>query len=265
MDLKKKGHFVIKFDKLDVRFYDSIGSTNEEAKTLIRLGKISARTLIYANTQTDGRGRIGHKWNSKSRENIYMTLVIPNVDFSEKLSRITILTGMAASDVLNFKLQCDLVQLKWVNDLFVYNKKLGGILTETLHFNQTYYLIIGIGINIRLFVEDLEEELKESAISLEQIKPMFWFDKEELIREICSKVLEEVSAYTEDQNFKRKIKDYKKRCITIGKNVHVSDYHDQYECFAEDINEEGNLIVRFSDGKRKVLTSGDVSVGLMDG
>ncbi|KAF8818309.1 biotin--[acetyl-CoA-carboxylase] ligase [Rickettsia endosymbiont of Cardiosporidium cionae] len=130
--------------------YNSVDSTNTEAKRLVRSG-ISNNFIIWANEQTQGRGRNNRIWYSEPGS-LYMTIVVINEIESQYQYQIPFILANTLFETLtrlkkNNNKILD-IKLKWPNDIIVNDKKISGILIESLKFNYNLYYIIGVGINI---------------------------------------------------------------------------------------------------------------------
>jgi len=129
--------------------YDTIDSTNEEAKRLLNKGQITENAFIVAREQTAGRGRLGHRWSSPRNVGIYLTVIQPGEhDVRPETTTQTLAAGVACVSAIRQETGLT-VQLKPINDLVIENKKLGGILTESIiQQGKILAVITGIGINM---------------------------------------------------------------------------------------------------------------------
>ncbi|MFN5026645.1 MAG: biotin--[acetyl-CoA-carboxylase] ligase, partial [Candidatus Fonsibacter sp.] len=123
--------------------FTKIESTNDFARTLITEHKIS-KGIVTADEQTKGRGRYGNQWSSP-KGNLYFTIFFPILRFN--LKKIQFLVQLQIRNILK-KYRIKNLSLKWPNDLYINNKKVCGILQESIVFKK-FFLIIGIGINIQ--------------------------------------------------------------------------------------------------------------------
>ncbi|WDE97232.1 biotin--[acetyl-CoA-carboxylase] ligase [Lentisphaera profundi] len=145
-------------------YFDSIDSTNEEAKR--NIANYPHGSVLYTNTQTSGKGRLGRQWSSPPDKNIYMSLVIKNDDLSANcVNSYVQLASLAIYNSLNQK-SLDELRIKWPNDLLVDQAKIAGILCEGI-FEQSKMtsLIIGMGINVNMTFSELKN-LGRPATSL---------------------------------------------------------------------------------------------------
>ena len=207
-------------------------------------------TVLVASEQTLGRGRMGRKFVSPADTGIYFSILLrPDIPASDSLFLTTsaaVAVAKAIEDVSDKK-----AKIKWVNDVFVDNKKACGILTEATFNMETgklNYAIVGIGIN----------EIDKVATAI--------FDKESDSINKRSKLLAHVLNYFMDfyNSFESKsyLKEYIDRSILLGKNITVIDKDCNKTAKAISIDDECHLLVRFEDGTEKLLSSGEVSIKL---
>ena len=169
---------------LSIQVYDSIDSTNNEAKRRLGAGE-SGNLLIVSDAQTAGRGRMGHTFYSPEHTGIYMTL---SVELSSPLyqpEKITLAAAVAVVRAVERYLE-EPLGLKWVNDIFYKKKKVCGILSEGITDLETgliQHAIVGIGLNVR--PGDFPEELVDIAGSLNLTRP----DRNRIIGGITEELL----------------------------------------------------------------------------
>jgi len=237
---------------LKVFSFDVLDSTNSYLKEQTDLDE----ALVVANMQTGGRGRMGRSFYSPEGAGVYMSLLVkPKID----LDNITLITPLvsvcvkeAVHDVTGLELG-----IKWVNDLFLNSKKVCGILTE-LDTRDSLRLIAGIGINC--FENSFPEELKEICTYLEN--PLKPFTREDLIYAIVSKFFKRLEAFEKgDYSF---MKDYREGSIIIGHEVMIlnpaKDEKTGEVVRVLDIDEKGQLVVKFISGDIKYLSTGEISI-----
>lgn len=231
-------------------------STNRYLKELAVQGAPEG-TVIIANRQSAGRGRLGRSFFSPEEKGIYMSILLrPEIP----LERSVLITSMAAVAVARaIEHVCGITaKIKWVNDIFLNNKKACGILTEAginAVTGTLDYAVLGIGINVGFM--KFPEELKKIATSISN-ECGFVVSKEVLIDEVL-KELEEWYPTLLDGSF---LEESKKRSLLLGKEILVLDERVQggsYPAKAVDINELGNLIIE-REGSIQVLNSGEVSI-----
>ena len=238
---------------------DSVDSTNTECKRRA-LNEDTEGLVIIADEQTGGRGRLGRSFSSPKGKGLYFSAVIkPDVGPGEVAS-ITAWTGVAACNAVE-KICGVRPQIKWTNDLILGNKKLGGILTEMevdVETGSIKYVIPGIGININHSALDFPEDVRGIATSV-------FMETSKLTRraDLAAALIEELDIMT-SQFPKEKGKwldQYRKDCCTTGRDVRLAYASGKTEyAFAEDIDDDFQLIIRRPDGSRQHISSADVSV-----
>ena len=233
-----------------VEYIDTIDSTNKELK-LEKYNSYDNYVLI-ANQQTNGTGRLTRTFVSKKDVGLYMSVRIkPNVSI-DKLKNITCVVASIVSTSLEKQIK-RLVDIKWVNDIYINNFKVAGILVESkINFN-TYkfdYLIIGIGIN--LYNQVFDEDLSKIASNIEK-ETNIKISKEQLIEDI----LLELTNYLKDYNSDEYMKKYIDRSFIIGKKIKLQTTLDIIDCIVEDINYSGELIIKH-DNTIKIVNSAEV-------
>jgi len=143
---------------------DTTGSTNDDARRLAAEGAPEG-TVVVAERQTAGRGRLGRAWESPERLGLYLSVVLRPPDPPERLGRYAIAAAVGVCAACR-ELAGDAVVLKWPNDLLVGGRKLGGILSELRHGESGADLVVGIGLNVEHTAEDFGDALDGRATSL---------------------------------------------------------------------------------------------------
>lgn len=257
-------------------FFDTIDSTNSEAKRrLSALPPESCRslhkTVLVAQRQSAGRGRLGRTFYSPPGTGLYFSLIYADGELTEP-GITTAVSAVAVCRAIRTVFSVD-TSIKWVNDVFVGGKKVCGILTEGITGAQSgaiTALVIGIGINI-FFSSAFPPELSSRAGGICGSVPADGFSsdaaqlaaqKNLLLR--CTvdnliTILDNPAAECAGA-----IKEYRLRSNLIGKTVAVSPVADspdgQYEAAVIGITDNAELIVRTPDGAQKTLCSGEVTL-----
>lgn len=243
-------------------WYDTIDSTNTRAKELAKEGAPTGTVLIAGN-QTGGRGRLGRSFSSPAGMGVYLSVILRPGCKAEQLMHLTCATAVAACQAVE-KASGIFPGVKWINDLVCGKEKLGGILTEMSVNSDGFvdWAVVGIGINCCQQKTDFPEELQNMATSLRL-----------QTGKVCSPALLAArlteSLYEMDKlllNEKQQLMDtYRRNCVTLGKNILVVRGEESSYGKALDLDEDGGLLVRFSDGTEKVVNSGEVSIRGMYG
>ena len=241
-------------------YFESIDSTNNRAKELAFQGTPHG-TVLIADHQTGGRGRRGRSFHSPAGSGIYMSVILrPHCPPSE-LMHLTCAAAVALCDAVENS--CGFRPgIKWTNDLVWGQRKLAGILTE-LGFNAqglVDWAIVGMGINCTQEESQFPEEIRSMAGSLASVSGRS-VDRAKVAAAMMD------ALYRMDLSEKEKILDqYRADCITLGKEVSVVRADGMvHHCTALDIDAEGALIVRHTDGHPETVSSGEVSIRGMYG
>ncbi|KUJ91646.1 MAG: biotin/acetyl-CoA-carboxylase ligase [Thermoanaerobacter thermocopriae] len=236
-----------------------IDSTNNFAKEMA--SKVPDGTVIIAEEQTAGRGRLGRSWISQKGCGIWMSIILkPNIQPQEALN----LTHVAAISVVKAIEEVFHVEskIKWPNDIILNNKKVCGILTEmSSEIDKINYVIIGIGVNVNC--DNFPEELKGKATSL-YLETNSKVDRKKLTASILNNLEFYYNAYLQ-KGFEYIRPICIEKSITIGRQIKVIANEGEIEGKAVTIDNNGSLVVETKEGKRLSIISGDVSVrGLLD-
>lgn len=233
-----------------ILFFKKIPSTNLYAKQLIR-ENIEEGTIVVADVQTHGLGRKNRFWHSPAGGLWFSVVLYPHIPI-EKGMLITMASSISVAQA--FEEITGLVpEVKWPNDLLLNGKKVCGILTEIdADLNKINYIIVGIGINVN---NDIDEELKEIAISLKQ-EAGFKISRVKLLRYILRHL---------DINYNKLIlRDFDSirelwlsYSNIIGRKIQVEDENIITKGVVIDIDDSGYIILETDSGKVRIV-SGDV-------
>lgn len=237
-------------------FLETVDSTNDEARRRAEQGAPEG-TLIFAETQTGGRGRRGRRWITQPGSAIAMSMLLRPDIRPENASRLTLIMGLAVAQAC--REYCKIpVQIKWPNDVVADGKKICGILTEMkCEADQIEYIIIGTGINTH--VTQFPDELKQTAVSLHQLmgeNP----DRAELAALCIQKFDALYEIFQKTQDLSGLTDQYNALLAGKGGMVRVLEPEHAYNAVAEGINAQGELQVRKEDGERISVYAGEVSV-----
>lgn len=242
-------------------YFNTIGSTNTYAKELASKGA-SHGTVIIADSQTGGRGRMGRNFHSPAGQGIYLSMILRPQCPAGQLMHLTCAVAVATAD--GIQSATDLRPgIKWTNDLVIGKKKLGGILTE-LSLNSegnVDYAVVGIGINCAQAPEDFPEDIRQIATSLALCTGKA-IDRAAVIAQILV-ALQKMSSNLQDTT--ATLSRYRQDCITIGQKISLVRGETVQHGVALDVDESGALIVEFADGEIAPVTSGEVSIRGMYG
>lgn len=232
---------------------ESVDSTNDYLKNIAN--DIEEGTVVISEEQTKGKGRLGRNWQSKSREGIWMSIVLKPEIVPYKAPFITLIAGVAIVKALN-NLQVP-AKIKWPNDIIINNKKLSGILTElSAEIERINYVVVGIGMNVKNL--DFDKELEEKATSL--YKENYCLSRVEVVSQVLYEFEKLYKDYIEDNYKEETLKICREYSAIINKDIYIikGDEKELVRCI--DISNEGNLIVRDSDNNEQEILSGEVSI-----
>ncbi len=240
----------------DIQVFDSLDSTNNYAKKLAQEGAEDF-TVVIAEEQTQGRGRLGRTFYSPHSKGIYMSVILrPKMSAKEALF-ITTSAAVAVSEAVEKVCNID-TQIKWVNDVYSNGRKMCGILTEASIDFETgglEYAIVGIGINVSTASADLPDELSDVATSI------FGDSKSHGVRsEIAANVINNLCGFSKNLGDKSILEEYKKRSFLLGKDIYVIRGDKRTLATAIDLDDNAELIVKYQDGATECLSSGEVSI-----
>lgn len=245
-----------------VHIFDSIDSTNSELLRRLENApdvKDLSKTLVSASSQSAGRGRVGRKFYSPDKTGIYFSLVhIPGTkDFNP--AAITASASVAVSRAIE-KVFDVRTKIKWVNDVYVGEKKVSGILAEGFSGQSGFVQAVVIGIGINIVMESCDADIGKAGgiISADALEysPSTYRSK---LLAACMKEL--FFILDTNQDF---IDEYREKSFLKNKIVKVSplagNESGSYEAKVLDITDSACLLVQMADGTKKELSSGEVTL-----
>ena len=239
-----------------IEIHDVLDSTNIRAKELAAAGAPEG-TLVIADSQRKGRGRLSRSFFSPPHSGIYMSLILRPSCSPEQAAMITSMTAVATAQAIEALADVE-VKIKWVNDLYIGEKKICGILTEAgmnMEAGQLEYAVVGIGVNAGAvsFPPELQDIATSIGNEAGSAPP-----RNALIAGIVNR-MEALYGQLETGAF---LAESRARSNVIGRRILVSEGGKQYPAFAEDIDDQGHLVIRTEDGSIHHLGFGEVSLKL---
>lgn len=223
-------------------------STNTLLKQRAAEGEKAGRVIV-AHKQSAGRGRKGRSFHSEGGVGIYMSILL-RPDFSlERTALLTCLAAVATARAIEPHSKAP-IGIKWVNDLYIEEKKVCGILTESAASgDKPLYTVVGIGVNLYMPEGGFPKQIREIATAL-------FYKEEDARREyegIITKILDEFfKLYSEFETLSF-VEEYKRRSILNGKRVFV----EGRACTVLGIDDDCRLLVQYGDGKRAAIGFGE--------
>lgn len=248
--------FADRIDSENVFVFDEVDSTNNKARAMALEGAKHG-TVVFAERQTSGRGRLGRTFTSPPGAGIYMSVILrPSAD----LGKAMLITTAAAASV------CRAVRsvtgadagIKWVNDIYIGGKKICGILTEAMTDFESGGLesvIVGIGINFRKSEESYPDDV------LERITWIYSENEPVVSRnQLAAAVMDELLRLCDNLDDRSFLDYYRKYAVMLDKDVVCIRGNECWNAHTVDIDDMGGLIIRMPDGKMQTLSSGEISI-----
>jgi len=240
----------------EIHHFAEVTSTNDVAKELARKGAEEG-TVVISETQTRGRGRLSRAWVSP-QGGIWFSIVLrPRVNPKEA-SKVTFVAAVAVAQAIRKILELD-ARIKWPNDVLIGGKKVCGILTETSTKDEVVdFVVVGIGINANVCRDAFPERLSNPPTSLKEER-MVEIAREEFM---CA-VLEEVERYYTilvRKDFDLILEEWRRLASFLGQCVEVVSFGETIRGRAVDVDSDGALIVKLTDGRTEKIMTGDVIV-----
>ncbi len=243
-----------------IHLFDTIDSTNRYAKQLASEG-CSIPTLVLAHCQSGGRGRLGRDFSSP-KGGIYLSLILAPPSSVLLASLITSAASVATARAIEevCSISCG---IKWVNDLFLDGRKVGGILTEgvlNVESGTLSSVVVGIGINFSTPQQAYPSDLRPIVTSL--------YGKTSLVPKdvdassLVANLVTTLIGYSHTLSERSFLPEYRSRSIVLGKQILISQHKKQRKALVIAIDDEAHLVVETEDGKREILSSGEISIGL---
>jgi len=237
-----------------IHHFFKIGSTNDVALDLGRSGEPNG-TVVLAEQQTAGRGRVGRAWHSEKSNGIYMSALLRPAITPVDAPLITLVAGLAAREAVA-EITDTAPDLRWPNDLLLNGKKIGGILTE-MHAepDRVHFVVVGIGLNVNH--ESMPAELRGTATSMRMET-----GKTHSRTELVVRTLHRLEGYYNQflgqgaQPILRRFAEVSSFCE--GKKVRVATAKETFLATTAGLETSGVLRVRRENGKTEPVLAGDV-------
>lgn len=241
----------------DIRVFEETNSTNDVAEKLARDG-VKEGVVIFAEAQKKGRGRLGRQWLSPARKGLWFSVLLRPDLRPQFATQLTVAAATALARAI--RRQTDLTpEIKWPNDILLRGKKVVGILTElSAELDHIKYVIIGIGVDVNLTLDDLPPELRKIATSL-RIESGHSVSRPGLAAAILRELDADYARLRAGQ-FEALADEWEAQCTTIGRNVTIRIGDRVQSGVAESLDAEGALLLRTQHGRLERILGGDVMV-----
>lgn len=243
--------------RLGTRFhyFAELDSTNTRARELAESGAAEGE-IVIAESQTQGRGRLGRRWESPPLSNLYLSIVLRPGLPPKHAPQITLAAAVALVETVGSFLPRPPV-IKWPNDILIDGKKLAGILTEAACDTEcVQYVILGIGLNLNYRAETMPETLRQRATSMADRAGENLSRETVLVRLIHD--LDRCYGELEESGFAALRPRWETHFGLRGRRVRVELGDQTIIGRAQGIDHEGALIVETDDEQRRSIIAGDV-------
>lgn len=239
-----------------LHFFESLDSTNEQATLLARQGAEEG-SVVVADHQTRGRGRMGRVWDSPVGLNLYFSMILRPAVEPRYASQLTLLTGLALAETVG-AVGVDDVQIKWPNDLLFGGKKVAGILTEmAIEENRVRFIIVGVGVNVNAELADLSPEIADIATTL-RARLKIKVKRSVFLADFLGRFQTWYDRYLAE-GFAPLRSVWLERSRIQGRRVQVNLLKDSFAGEAIDLDVDGFLVVKRDDtGRESRVLAGDV-------
>ncbi len=245
---------------LHIHQFDTLPSTNKTAFQLADSGAPHG-DVVRSIKQTEGRGRLGKKWQSPAGKGLYFSLIVRPYLSRNDYPKLTMTTGVAIASALRRHCGKE-VALKWPNDIFLSGKKCGGILCEASLVDdcrKNWFAILGVGLNVLTASSDFPEDLQNSATSL-FLETGTRFSMDDLLNLICTEVLAHIGIL-EQEGFAPLLQRWKQYDFLTGKSLQwLTHSGEVVRGYSEGPDDSGRLLVRDKNGVLHHVLSGDISL-----
>ncbi|KUK85754.1 MAG: Biotin--(Acetyl-COA-carboxylase) synthetase [candidate division TA06 bacterium 34_109] len=241
-----------------IYYFPQLESTNiiAKQKVLNREEKVPEGTIIIAEQQNAGKGRLGKKWFSPPG-GIWLSLILYPKLTPSYMPIITLMTAIVVAKIISALIPTIKVQIKWPNDVLIDGKKVCGILTEmSVVAKNIGWVIVGIGINVNNNLSEFPEDIQRNSISLKAVTGKE-IPRRKLVQHLCVEFENQYERYKKD-GFLFILEEWKKYNDTIGRIIEVDVGNRVIAGEAIDINDKGALILKTEDGKSLEIISGTI-------
>lgn len=240
----------------DIRVFRETASTNQLVDQMGLSGEKEG-LVVFAESQSKGRGRLGRKWVSPPNKGLWFSVLLRPPLRPPEMTQLTVIAATALARSIREITQLK-PDIKWPNDILIHGRKVAGVLTEmSAEPDRVLHAVLGIGVDVNLEQSDLPSELHSIATSLSM----------ESGQSVLRSSLAVSLLRALDQDYKRILngafqevaEEWEAQCITLGKRVRIHQMNQTIEGYAESLDNEGALMIRNASGHLERITGGDVT------
>lgn len=237
--------------------YQRVRSTNDVALQRARNGAPEG-TLVVAEEQTAGRGRLGRNWYSPPRAGLWASLILRPRVVPSRIFQLAICGALALAETVYTRTHLP-VRVKWPNDVFIREKKLAGVLTEAqLDQNEVRFVILGMGVNVNQDLQDFPRVLRGKATSLQAELGRAIF-RIPLLQDLLHQ-FEEIYHQFQNYGLAPFLDRWRQLSLVLGQRIEVQIGGKKFSGLAVNIEETGALVLEEDSGNQRSFLAGDVSL-----
>ncbi|WP_035710588.1 biotin--[acetyl-CoA-carboxylase] ligase [Salibacterium aidingense] len=239
-----------------ITYKQEVASTQEVAHQLSREGAPEG-TVVAADTQIKGKGRLNREWYSPSGTGLWFSLILRPDIIPQRAPQLTLMTAVAVTEGIHAATGLH-PQIKWPNDILMEGKKTAGILTEMQSEpDRVQAVIIGIGLNINQRKDQFPEELRDKATSLAEENGGGSFYRADIIAAVLERMEYWYYHYL-DYGFSDIRRRWEELAVTIGSQITAISVSKTVTGLAEGITDDGVLLIKKADGSIEQIYSADI-------
>lgn len=241
----------------EIQRFEQTDSTNRRAKQMAAANAPEG-SLVIAEEQTQGRGRLDRQWFSPAGQGIYLSLILRPSLAPNEATHMVLLTAVAVAEALIGATGLD-VTIKWPNDILVHGRKIAGILMEVaMEMDAVDYVVVGLGLNVNIPSEQFPESFRQGATSIlmETGKPG---SRLELLHRILESFEDHYRIF-QASGYPAIMKRWRELTDLVGRQISVQTINGRYSGIVSDFDRDGFLLLRDAKGQETRLYSGDITV-----
>jgi len=241
----------------DIRVFEQTTSTNDVVEKLARDG-VKEGVVVFAESQTKGRGRLGRVWTSPARKGLWFSILLRPALRPQETTQLTVAAATALWRAIHEETGLS-PEIKWPNDILIRGKKVVGILTElSAEVDRVKHVTLGVGVDVNLTANEFPVELRKLATSLriESGQPVL---RAELATAIMRELDRDYARVCSGQ-FAEVADEWEEHCTTIGQRVVISQGERKLRGRAESLDDDGALVLRTEHGHLERIIGGDVTL-----
>lgn len=239
----------------EIHLFSEVSSTNTLAMEMAAQGAAEG-TVVIAEMQTGGKGRLGRKWISP-KGNLYASVILrPNIP-THKAPLITLAGAVAVASAISKYCEVQ-AAIKWPNDILISGKKVAGLLTEmSAEPDRIKHIALGIGVDVNMELSELPPDVRALSTTL-AVEAGENIDRMSLLQQLLRDLEHWYQVFLKSEA--DVLKEWEALSMTAGNRVAVSGLGETLEGLAQGIDQEGRLIIALDDGSRRQVAAGDVTI-----